>query len=146
MFKRTGNSIIFKKDSPNNVIKIIWLLACMEGRSLSYVEHSFMWTVTRADTKAFWCLCFSQCTREVLPICKTLAALWILSVSQIYPGEKKFFPKAVLTFLWPYQGYLLPLFGGRTWYVKSLMTSLKSSRRRRSIPVEAATRTPSVKI
>lgn len=39
----------------------------------------------------------------------------------------------------------LPLFGGLTWYVTSLMTSLKSSSRSKSMPVEEATRVPSVR-
>lgn len=39
----------------------------------------------------------------------------------------------------------LPLFGGLTWYVTSLMISLKSSSRSRSMPVEEATRVPSVR-
>lgn len=38
----------------------------------------------------------------------------------------------------------LPLFGGLTWYVTSLMISLKSSSRSKSMPVEEATRVPSV--
>lgn len=39
----------------------------------------------------------------------------------------------------------LPLFGGLTWYVTSLMISLKSSSRSKSMPVEEATRVPSVR-
>lgn len=62
-------------------------------------------------------------------------------------GKKQsFFQKPPPYFWASVQVDVLPLFGGRTWYVKSLMTSLKSSRRRRSIPVEAATRTPSVEM
>lgn len=86
---------------------------------------------------------------SILAKCYLYVKLWVFFEYCLFlkfiQGKTKFLPKALLMFLWPYQGYFLPLFGGRTWYVKSLMTSLKSSRRRRSIPVEAATRTPSVK-